>query len=223
VDRSSDRPDRVRRASQCRENVRDLSLMADDRIVRRGGSDRVLDQRDEPIASAGNSRDVLGILLRVAQRAPKKTDVDLQVARVDERVGPDRRDQLVLADQFTAAPRQDGEDIQCARANPDGNVVAQQQLSRRDQSEAPEGQRVARGCVRRWFHAPTIAQARDQRLERACCLRLRVLTRRLGQVLKALDRDPGVVPRLARALAVVVVGHADALVPGARHAGRERL
>src|SRR5258708_13540898 len=65
----------------------------------RSGAGRSHHGGDEPIAPTGHGRDVAVALLAVAQRASQGGDLHLEIAFLDEDVGPDPGHQLALADQ----------------------------------------------------------------------------------------------------------------------------
>ena len=64
--------------------------------------------------------------------------MDSEITLVDESVGPNPGDQLVLADEFTGTFDQRGQDIERAASETNGLVVFQQELSRWKQAEGPE-------------------------------------------------------------------------------------
>ena len=64
--------------------------------------------------------------------------MDFEITLVDESVGPNPGDQLVLADEFTRTFDQRGQDIERAASETNGLVVFQQELSRWKQAEGPE-------------------------------------------------------------------------------------
>ena len=112
---------------------------------RRGRRKQPLHGRDELVAASGNVDDVAGTVAAVAESLPQHRKMDAEVAFLDEGVGPDLPDQLVLDDQF--APRLDQRDQEIERpaAKPDRPVILKEQLLPRIEAEWPEGQALIVG------------------------------------------------------------------------------
>jgi hypothetical protein len=106
------------------------------------------DRRDEAIAAAGNGRYVAIARLAIAEGPAQRGHMDAEIAFLDEGVGPDAGDQLVLADQLTGALDQDGEDVERAATESQRLFAFEQELLRRKQAEGTERDRVIKRGLR---------------------------------------------------------------------------
>src|ERR1700730_1036231 len=85
-------------------------------------------------ATIGGSRPIMG--WRSRRTDSEMTNTDLEIAFVDEGIGPDLCAQLSLADPLTAAFNKSDQEIEGATAEADGFVSFQQQPLSRQQPEA---------------------------------------------------------------------------------------
>jgi hypothetical protein len=90
----------------------------------------VFDRRHETIAASRNGGDVSAARLAFTRRATQCAVIDLEIALLDNGVGPNARCQLVLADQLSRSLDQRRED-----SPPRGCRDEQQQMSRWMESE----------------------------------------------------------------------------------------
>src|ERR1700681_925651 len=105
-----------------------------------------VDRCHEAIAAPRNIGKVSTTWLAVAQRPSKRRDMDLEVALLDDRVGPHARHELVLGNQLARALDQCCQDLQGTAAETNGGVTFQQKLLRRKEAEGTERNRtIGRG------------------------------------------------------------------------------
>ena len=101
-------------------------------------------RRHKAIATARVSDDVAVAVLAVPQRPPQQSDVDPEVCLVNERVGPDARDQRFFAHQIAGALHQRNQDLHRTIAKCNLRIPFAQQLLARIQLEWPKTDRAAR-------------------------------------------------------------------------------
>src|SRR3954453_1005968 len=92
----------------------------------------------EAVAAAGDGGQEAVAVLAVTQRLAERGDVDPEVALLDEGVGPDAGDKLVLADDLARPLDQGDQDVQRPAAERHRLVALEQELPRREQPERPE-------------------------------------------------------------------------------------
>ena len=99
----------------------------------------------ETIAPPWNIGDVPIAGMTVAERLAKRRDVDLEIALLDECVGPDTSYQLFLSDQLARALQKGDQNVSRAAAETDMLLALQQQLLRRIQTKRTKGYLLGRG------------------------------------------------------------------------------
>jgi hypothetical protein len=70
-----------------------------------------------------------------SERLAYRRDIDAQIDLFDEPIRPDRMQQLVLADEFSAAARENEKEIERLPGQRDGPVLSQQQPLARNQKK----------------------------------------------------------------------------------------
>ena len=103
----------------------------------------VFNRSDEAIAASGDGGDISTAEPAFAERPSEGRDLDLEIALLDNGVGPDAGCQFVLADQLAWALDQCAQDFQGTTAEPNGRLTLQQQLSCGQKAERTE--RLIRG------------------------------------------------------------------------------
>lgn len=104
-------------------------------------ADAGLHLRDKFVTAPRHRRDVGGLNLRVAERAPQAPHIDLEIAVVEEGAGPGGLHQLILADELAGALHQRLEQLEGAAAHFDRLAIEKKKLAARHQPEWPEGKR----------------------------------------------------------------------------------
>jgi hypothetical protein len=101
-------------------------------------------RRHKAIAAACVGDDVAVAVLAIAQCPPQQSDIDTQICLVNERVGPDARDQRFFAHQLAGALHQRNQDLHRAVAECNLRILFAQQLLGWIQLEWPKTDRAAR-------------------------------------------------------------------------------
>jgi hypothetical protein len=96
---------------------------------------RAGDRRDEAITAPSQRRDVARPILAVAQRLAQARDMKAQAAFFDDDVGPDLRQQLLLADDLVGLGQQRNQNVEAARAQFDGGTILGDASFAGDQAE----------------------------------------------------------------------------------------
>src|SRR5262249_35653749 len=99
---------------------------------------RAFNGRHETVPLPWNTGDVSAAGLAVAQHSSERSDLDFEVALVDDDVGPDASHELLLAHKLTRALDQHVQDFQSPSADPHGSFAFQQELLCRKEAERAE-------------------------------------------------------------------------------------
>ena len=96
------------------------------------------DGRDEPVAALRHGLDVGLVVVGGTERAPERKHVLREVRFLDERVGPDLFEELLLVGQPSGAAHEGHQRVECLRRKRDRRAVAQQAALGRNQPVRPE-------------------------------------------------------------------------------------
>lgn len=104
---------------------------------------RKRDRRHEAIPSPGDGSQVPVAATSVTERSTQRGDLNLEIALLDEGMGPDAGHEVALADQLAGALDQRDQDVQGAAAQTHGLAGFQQESPCREEIEWPEGDRAS--------------------------------------------------------------------------------
>jgi hypothetical protein len=105
---------------------------------RRVPSARLSDRRDKAIAAPEYRRDVSVAGLAIRQGTAQRGNTDLEIAFIDEGLGPDLRNQLGLAHDLARAFHKSDQEIEGATGDTDRLVTFQQKSSCLEQPKRAE-------------------------------------------------------------------------------------
>src|ERR1700722_15737981 len=97
-------------------------------------------RRNEAISPSWGGRGVTGVTLPIARRLAQAIHVKAEAAFLYDDVGPDPRQQILLAYDFVRGRSQDDQYIEGTRAQFDGNPLLRKQALARQQLERAERQ-----------------------------------------------------------------------------------
>ena len=107
-------------------------------------SARPRDRCDEAVTPPRKRGDVSGAVLAIPQRLAEVDHVESEAAFLDDNVGPDPRDQILLVDDFVRGRGQDDQDVECTSAQFDRHAGLGEEPFARQQIERAKRQSVAR-------------------------------------------------------------------------------
>ena len=111
-------------------------------------------RRDEPIALARNGDDVLGLALVIAEGSTQIADGLVHGAGGHDHIAPDRRLDVLLADDLARALREVAEDLHRLRHQLDCRIAAGNDIRLRIDAPFTEHERLLLRCLHRVEAAP---------------------------------------------------------------------
>jgi hypothetical protein len=116
------------------------------------------DRRDKAIAAPEYRGDISVAGLAIRQGTSQRANTDLEIAFIDESLGPDLRNQLRLGHDLARAFHKSHQEVEGATGDTDGLVIFQQKSSCPEQPERTKGYfglgRVTRPTIRRHRRSP---------------------------------------------------------------------
>src|SRR6185437_2839322 len=97
---------------------------------------------DKAIASSGHVRDIAGIVPTISERFAERCDMDVQIGVFNSHIGPNSRDQLLMADDLSSLLDKRDQKIQRPTADCDRLAVLLQQPFGCKQSEGAKHENV---------------------------------------------------------------------------------